>query len=65
MSWIMVNHIEVAPYYISNKQEIIWNLVVNETVDDRMRTEKFREKVYADVEGIIKQLVAIRDGGKD
>ena len=65
MSWIMVNHIEAAPYYISNKQEIIWNLVVNETVDDRMRTEKFREKVYADVEGIIKQLVAIRDGGKD
>lgn len=65
VSWIMINHIVDAPYYISNKQEIIWNLVVNETVDKRMRTDKFKDRVYSNVESIIKQLVAIRDGGKD
>lgn len=65
VSWIMINHIEDAPPYILNKQEIIWNLVINETVDKRMRSDRFKERVFYNVESIIKQLVAIRDGGKD
>lgn len=65
VSWIMINHIEDAPHYISNKQEIIWNLVINETVDKRMRSDRFKERVFYNVESIIKQLVAIRDGGKE
>lgn len=62
VNWIMINHIDDAPYYICNKQEIIWNIVVNETVDKRMRSEKFRDRVNENVEQIIKQLVTIRDG---
>ena len=62
VSWIMINHIDDEEYYISNKQEIIWNLFVNETIDKRMRTEKFREKINNNVEQIIKHLVSIRDG---
>lgn len=61
LGWIIANHIVTEPYYISNKQDIIWNIVVNETVDKRMRTEKFREKIDENVEQIIKQLVSIRD----
>ncbi len=62
VGWIMVNHIVDEPYYISNKQEIIWNLIVDETVDKRMRSDKFRHHVEENVEQIIKQLVSIRDG---
>ena len=61
-TWIISNHIVTEPWYIKNKQEIIWNLVVNETVDKRMRSDKFKECVFYNVESIIKQLVAIRDG---
>lgn len=62
VGWIMANHIVTEPYYISNKQEIIWNLIVTETVDKRMRTDKFRHAVDENVEQIIKELVSIRDG---
>ena len=62
VGWIMANHITTEPYYISNKQEIIWNLIVTETVDKRMRTDKFRHAVDENVEQIIKELVSIRDG---
>ena len=62
VSFIITNHIVDEPYYIHNKQEIIWNLIVNETIDKRMRTDKFRRMCDDNVEQIIKELVSIRDG---
>lgn len=65
-SWIVANHITTEPYYIGNKQDIIWSLIVNETVDKRLRSEKFRKESDRHVKELIEQLVVIRDGdGKE
>ena len=61
LRWIMVNHINDSEYYIANKQEAIWNIIVSETVDKKMRSEKFRAIVDDNVEQIIRQLISIRE----
>lgn len=60
VDWIMINHIEDDEDYIESKQEIVWNIVTTETLDDRMKTDKFRKQVYNCIEGIIKRLVQMR-----
>ena len=61
VDWIMINHIMDDEDYIETKQEIVWNIVTSETIDDRMRTKKFKEQVYDCIEGIIKRLVQMRE----
>lgn len=61
VNWIMTNHLEDNPDYISNKQEIVWNIVSAEIVDDRFRSEKFKKQVYECIEQIVKRLVQIRE----
>ena len=60
VDWIMVNHIDDDKDYIESKQEIIWNIVTSETIDKRMRTEKFRDQCNECIESIIKRLVQMR-----
>lgn len=64
IKWIMANHINDSEYYVANKQEAIWNIIVSETVDKRMRSERFHAVVNENVEQIIKQLISIREDNK-
>lgn len=59
--WVMINHIEDNFDYITNKQEIIWNIVSTEVTNDKFRTDKFKAQVYDCIEQIIKRLVQIRE----
>jgi hypothetical protein len=43
------------------KKELIWNLIVAETVREEMRSDKFKRKVEENVEQIIAALVQIRE----
>lgn len=61
VKWIMVNHINDSDYYVANKQEAIWNIIVSETVDERMRSKKFHDIVNENVLQIIEQLISIRE----
>ena len=61
VEWIMANHIRDDQEYITDKQEIIWDIVSAEVVDDRFRSEKFKKQVYECIEHIIRRLVQIRE----
>ena len=61
VDWIMINHMEDSPDYIETKQEKIWNIVTNSTVDARMRTDKFKKQVDSFISDLIKRLVTMRD----
>ena len=65
VDWIMINHIEDDEDYIESKQEIVWNIVTTETLDDRMRSDKFKKQVYSCIEGIIKRLVQMRSRSEE
>ena len=60
VNWITVNHIQPDEDYISIKQNIIWDLVLAETVDDRVKTDKVKKIVFANIEDIIKRLYQMR-----
>ena len=61
VNWIMVNHIEDNQDYIENKQEIVWDIVSAEIVNDKFRSEKFKKSVDSCIEQIIKRLVQMRE----
>ena len=63
VNWITVNHIQNSEDYISIKQAIIWDIIVTNTINDAMKTDKIRKKVYENVEMIIVRLVQIRENG--
>jgi hypothetical protein len=59
--WVASNHIETSENYLKTKREIIWNIIVAETVRDEMRSDKFKRKVDENIEQIITALVQIRE----
>lgn len=59
--WVTSNHIEKTETYMRTKKELIWNLIVAETVREEMRSDKFKRKVEENVEQIIVALVQIRE----
>ena len=61
VNWIMINHIEDDKVYIANKQQIIWNIVTAEFINEKMRNKKNKEMIYQRVEEIIKELAAMRE----
>lgn len=63
--WVTSNHIELAETYLRTKKEIIWNLIVAETIREEMRSDKFKRKVDENVEQIITALVQIREDNSD
>jgi hypothetical protein len=46
---------------LKTKREIIWNIIVTETIREEMQSEKFKRKVDENVEQIITALVQIRE----
>jgi hypothetical protein len=65
VSWVMINHIEDSAEYIKNKQKIVWNIVSTETINKKMKNEKFKAQVYDCIEEIIKELVHIRNNHRE
>ena len=59
--WVASNHIETSEAYLKTKKEIIWNIIVTETIREEMQSEKFKRKVDENVEQIITALVQIRE----
>lgn len=63
LNWIIFNHIEDNPIYITNKQNIVWGIVIRQTdEDDALRkTDKFKEAVFKQVETDVRELTKIRE----
>lgn len=60
IKWIAYNHISDDRFYITNKQEIIWAIIVAHTEKDFFHSEELKKAVCDEVENIIKHLVEIR-----
>jgi hypothetical protein len=58
--WICYNHISDDRFYIENKQEIIWSIIVANTEKDFFHSDGLKKVVTDEVERIIKHLVEIR-----
>jgi hypothetical protein len=60
IKWIAYNHISDDRFYIENKQEIIWAIIVAHTEKEFFHSEQLKKAVTDEVEAIIKHLVEIR-----
>lgn len=58
---VIYNHIDDSDDYISVKQEIIYNMVINLTDDEFFRKPDFKIYINELVKSIIKKLVVIRE----
>lgn len=58
--WICYNHISDDKFYIENKQEIIWAIIVANTEKDFFHSDELKKLVFDEVDRIIKHLVEIR-----
>lgn len=65
VNWIAFNHIQDNEDYISIKQEMIWNIITAEAVNDYIKSKHFKKMVDENVEQIVKRLVQIRANGTD
>lgn len=60
VKWVCYNHITDDRFYIENKQEIIWAIIVSNTEKDFFHSDQLKKAVTDEVERIIKHLVEIR-----
>ena len=60
IKWIAYNHISDDLFYITNKQEIIWAIIVAHTENAFFHSDELKKVVFDEVEDIIKHLVEIR-----
>lgn len=60
IKWIAYNHISDDRFYVSNKQEIIWAIIVAHTDTAFFHSDGLKKAVCDEVENIIKHLVEIR-----
>jgi len=61
VNWIMINHIEDNEDYIETKQEIVWNIVSENSVNDHVKTKQFKKQCDEYIESIVKRLVQMRE----
>jgi hypothetical protein len=60
LKWILYNHIEESSHYIEIKQKKLWNIILQNVVNEEIKTEDFKDIVYDGVRDIIHNLIKIR-----
>lgn len=60
LKWILYNHIEESSHYIEIKQKKLWNIILQNVVNEEIRTDDFKDIVYDGVRDIIHNLIKIR-----
>jgi hypothetical protein len=60
LKWILYNHIEESSHYIEIKQKKLWNIILQNVVNEEIKTDDFKDIVYDGVRDIIHNLIKIR-----
>ena len=60
LDWIMLNHIRTEQKYIEIKQTKVWNIVQKYTVNEEMKSDRFKQSGDEQIKSVIEMLVKIR-----
>lgn len=58
---ISYNHITKDTFYVDNKFDKIWAIVLRETVTDAFQNEEFKQFIYKECKAVIEKLVDIKE----
>lgn len=60
LKWVLYNHIEESSHYVEIKQKKLWNIILQNVVNEEIRADDFKDIVYDGVRDIIHNLIKIR-----
>ena len=58
---ISYNHITKDSFYIQNKFEKVWSVILKETVTERFSSEEFKKIVFEECKKVVERLVDIKE----
>lgn len=58
---ISYNHITKDSFYIQNKFEKVWAIILKETFNERFSSEEFKKVVFDECKKVVERLVDIKD----